>query len=465
MRALRTRQIFDVPSTPSYGIGGSTTVAGWIRDAVAGTQSLDCLWIGDSNTGYNAFGWCDGWQHGLAQNGAPMYGTMFWNPWNNQSELGYRSKHFVGLASQTGTGVVSGIGGSSGASAALKATFGIGTGSLSVVGSNTVDFIDVPGARTGATYTEAQGQIYSRRVDDDSTDYIAVSHAEPCPIGFNEALTFRAMINLRSGGTAKFTSRWANTANGQLAINSTTTVSASGDAWDIYEHSVAAGSRFTVPGVAEELVRVAFDGSGAGGANAMIGPMSMGLYSVYRPVIGTSCSIMEFRGGATLTDCATDIAQAQNGFVKTLLQQTRLRQIAAGGAGRVLICIQGGVNTGDWAPSTPANAITAVENIKSSVRAAWSALGYPASDLLFLFMVSHPIDSGDASLTVLRTYAQNYYRQSSDTLFVNLNTIAPYTTILQNNWYDSLGNAHLEEVARGYEAISSRAVSNILRYA
>jgi hypothetical protein len=79
-------------------------------------------------------------------------------------------------------------------------------------------------------------------------------------------------------------------------------------------------------------------------------------------------------------------------------------------------------------------------------------------------MVSHPIDSGDASLTVLRTYAQNYYSQSSDTLFVNLNTIAPYTTILQNNWYDSGGNEHLEEVCRGYEAISSRVISNILRH-
>ena len=121
--------------------------------------------------------------------------------------------------------------------------------------------------------------------------------------------------------------------------------------------------------------------------------------------------------------------------------------------------------SGDWSPSNPAAAITAVESIKTDIKSAWANLGYPAADLLFLFMVSHPIDAGDASLTVLRTYAQNYYANSNDTLFVNLNDIAPFTTITTNNWYDSAGTAHLDEATRGYEAISSRIVSNILRYA
>jgi hypothetical protein len=185
---------------------------------------------------------------------------------------------------------------------------------------------------------------------------------------------------------------------------------------------------------------------------------------VYRAIKGTASSIMEYRGSATLTQLATDINQAKTGFCTTLLKETRERQIAAGGSGRVLICIQGGVNSGDWSPSNPAVAITAVESIKTDIKSAWATLGYPAADLLFLFMVSHPIDAGDASLTVLRMYAQNYYASSSDTLFVNLNDIAPFTTITANNWFDNLGNAHLDEITRGYEAISSRIVSNILRY-
>jgi hypothetical protein len=281
------------------------------------------------------------------------------------------------------------------------------------------------------------------------------------------------MINLRAG-SPKFTLRWGITVpggsgNSTLRTTPTTTVSASGDVWDIFEDTLPAASRYPGPGTVasrDNHLRITLDGSGIGSTNAMVAPMSFGLYSVYRQsTIGTASSIMEFRGGATLTDLATDISQAESGFVKTLLEQARLRQIAAGGTGRVLICIQGGVNSVDWSPSTPANAITAVESIKTSIRSAWASLGYPSSDLLFLFMVSHPVDAGDASLTVLRTYAESYYAGSSDTLFVNLNTIAPYNVILANNWYDSVGNSHLEEAARGYEAISSRIVSNILRFA
>jgi dipeptidyl aminopeptidase/acylaminoacyl peptidase len=176
---------------------------------------------------------------------------------------------------------------------------------------------------------------------------------------------------------------------------------------------------------------------------------------------------MEYRGGANLTDIATDISQAAGGWCKTLLKETRERQIAAGGIGqgRVLICIQGGVNSGDWSPSNPAAAITAVESIKTSLKAQWAALGYPATDLYFLFMVSHTFDAGDASLTVLRTYAQAYYTNSTDTLFVNLNDIAPYTKILSNKWYDPSGNAHLAQPTRGYEAISSAIVASICRFA
>ena len=173
---------------------------------------------------------------------------------------------------------------------------------------------------------------------------------------------------------------------------------------------------------------------------------------------------MEYRGGATLTNLATDISQAAAGFCKMLLKEVRERQIAAGGSGRVLLCIQGGINSTDWSPSNPAAAITAVEDIKTNIKAQWVALGYPATDLYFLFMVSHPYDVGDASLTVLRTYAQAYYTNSTDTLFINLNDIAPYDKILVNNWYANDGNAHLDEATRGYETISSAIVSNICRF-
>jgi hypothetical protein len=122
------------------------------------------------------------------------------------------------------------------------------------------------------------------------------------------------------------------------------------------------------------------------------------------------------------------------------------------------------VNSGDWYPSNPAAAITAVESIKTDIKSAWANLGYSDKELLFMFMVSHPVDSGDASLTVLRTYAENYYADSTDTMFINLNSLFPFTTITTNNWYDSGGTAHLDEATRGYEAMATRIISALLSY-
>jgi hypothetical protein len=455
------------------GVSGTGLVADWIRDAINKTGSIDCLWIGDSNTGFNGWGWADAWQHGLCQNGAPMYGSMIWVPYNSQPNLGYRSNVFSSFSAATG--VVAGTGGSSGASAALKATFSVGSGSLTVQGTaGTVpDFADVPSSRTASSETALW--LYMRNIQTGTAAGLEATFAEPMPIGFNEALIFRAQVNLRNSGSQKFTTRWANVYNNQglgalgNPTQSTTTVSGSADSWDTYTHTLAADStRFLYPSATniqgQYGVKVALDGSGIGGGNALKEGTSLGLCSVYRAIKGTSSSIMEYRGSATLTQLATDINQAKTGFCTTLLKETRERQIAAGGSGRVLICIQGGVNSGDWYPSNPAAAITAVESIKTDIKSAWANLGYSDKELLFMFMVSHPVDSGDASLTVLRTYAENYYADSTDTMFINLNSLFPFTTITTNNWYDSGGTAHLDEATRGYEAMATRIISALLSY-
>ena len=452
---------------PTPGIYGSRAAARFVLDAVNNVASLDCLWIGDSNTGYNGFGWCDGFQHGLCQAGSNMYGSMLWFPYNSQPALGYRSNVFSSFSAGILTNLVAGTGGTSGASAGLKATYSVGGGQLTIQGTagTSPDFVDVPSARTGNEYTETALWMFMRNIQTGSSAALDQGYAEPMPIGFNDSLTFRAQVNLRTGG--RFTSRWATTANGELYKANTTAVSSPNTAWTTYTHTIPVASRFVFPGTtAQEFIRVTLDGSGSGpGADAIAAGTSLGICSVYRNIIGTSCSIMEYRGSATLTQIASDISLAATGFCNMLLKETRERQIAAGGTGRVLICIQGGVNSGDWSPSNPAAAITAVESIKTSLKAQWAALGYAATDLYFLFMVSHPFDAGDGSLNALRTYAQTYYTNSTDTVFVNLNEIAPYEKILSNNWYDNGGNAHLDEATRGYEAISSAIVNNICRFA
>jgi hypothetical protein len=474
------------------GVYGSKSAARFILDAVNNTASLDCLWVGDSNTGYQGFGWCDGFQHGLCQAGANMYATMINFPYNDQYELGYRTRIFGSFEADPASaqGLVAGTSVSSGASATLKQTYSIGSGKLGVTGtggnfpaSTPPNFVDVPSARVGSPgaldlYTNTALWVYMRKIQTSGgAADISTSFGAPCPINFNGELKFRAQLNIRSGGTGSFTTRWGNSAGqaltgtGVVATQNTTTVSASPDVWDTYVHTLAANAdRYVYPGTnGGELIRMTIDG-GTTGTGGITHRTSVGCCSIYRPnTIGTSNSIMEYRGGATLTDLAFDISEAAGGFCKMLLKETRDRQIVAGGSGRVLLCIQGGVNNGDWSPSNAAAAITAVEGIKTSIKAQWAALGYPATDLYFLFMVSHPVEAGDTNLGILRTLAQAYYTNSTDTLFVNLNEIAPYEKILSNNWYQFEGGTlkfeHFAGSGRGYETISSAIVSNICRFA
>ena len=481
MPQIRTRQLLGSDNRIVPGIYGSRAAAQFIVDAVNNTASLDCLWVGDSNTGYNGFGWCDGFQHGLCQAGANMYATPIVLTWNTQPEIGYRSRMFQSFSQASSGGLFEGTGGSSGASTLLKATYGIGSGSLSAtgqaVGSPAVpvppNFLDIPGTRTGNQYSNTALWAYMRSIATGTPgrDY---SFAAPCPIAFDAELNFRLQVNARSSA-ARLVTQWGVSGIGTVS-NKTRTVGASpsADVWEIYTHTMTPGSRFVYSAQAtatdQQYLTMTIDG--ATGQPGVLGPISIGFCSIYQSSkIGTSSSIMEYRGGANLTDIATDISQAAAGWCNTLLKEARERQIVAGGTGRVLICIQGGVNNGDWSPSNPAAAITAVEGMKTNIKAQWAALGYPATDLYFLFMVSHSQNAGDAALTVLRTYAQAYYTNSTDTLFVNLNEIAPYEKILLNGWYQyetaapaGVRYEHLSQGGRGYETISSAIVSNICRF-
>ena len=483
MPQIRTRQLLGSDNRISTGIYGSRAAARFVAEAVNNTASLDCLWVGDSNTGYNGFGWCDGFQHGLCQAGANMYATPIVLTWNTQPEIGYRSRMFQSFSQTSSVGLVEGTGVSSGASPALKATYGVGSGSLSATGQTTgspavpvpPNFLDIPGARTGTQSSNTALWTYMRSIATGipGRDY---SFAAPCPIAFDGELNFRLQVNARSSA-ARLVTEWRVNGQGNSGLKIRTAgASPSGDVWEIYTHTMTAGSRFIYSAQAgavdTQYLQMTIDGGT--GQSCVLGPISVGFCSIYQSSkIGTSSSIMEYRGGANLTEIATDISQAAAGWCNTLLKEARERQIAANpSGGRVLICIQGGVNSSDWSPSSPAVAITAVESIKTSLKTQWAALGYPATDLYFLFMVSHSQNAGDTVLTVLRTYAQAYYTNSTDTLFVNLNDIAPYEKILLNGWYQYETTApagvryeHLSQGGRGYETISSMIVNNICRFA
>ena len=60
----------------SATITGPTTLTTWMNDLLANNASIDFLFVGDSNTAYNAYGWVSGFGAALVNLGATNYGTM-----------------------------------------------------------------------------------------------------------------------------------------------------------------------------------------------------------------------------------------------------------------------------------------------------------------------------------------------------------------------------------------------------
>lgn len=429
---------------------GSSRARRFVRDCIDGLDGVDLLWAGDSNTGYGGYGWCDGFAGGLTRAGARMYATSAYTAHNDYGELGYRSRVFLTMGSGSPTGYAA-LRNSTEASSTLKMTMGVGGGNLQIDGA-TYD----GGALDGANSTQTEWAIwlYARGADGTFT--------EPCPIGLDNELTYRAQVNISAGGHLH--AHWLNLSNSQLHAKQTfNTVSALSTAWDIIEYVLPAGNRLSSMTAAQSGVKVALAGAGVGAANALTGPIRIGLHSVYADRKGYSSSLIEFRGSATLSNIFTDITQAATAAssLNNFLRYLRERQIAAGGSGRVVFCLQGGINASDWSPNNAALILLRVNQTLAAVRKVWSNAGYPEQDLAFLVMCSHPEVANDSSLSALRGAMRDEYANSEDVLFVDLNAVADFTRITEEGWYDSGGNSHLEELRGGYEAIASAVVAEM----
>jgi hypothetical protein len=467
--------------SPSYGTGitGSIRVARMFQDAANGTDALDMLWIGDSNTAYNGKGWTDGFAAAMHFNGAKMYATPAYQSFGSGAVIGYKMWPFGWPSAGSPTGAVAGSG-SANVSAALKATMGIGTGTLRPNGVQ-LDFLRV---ESGTTL--AQGETLSLWMYEQGPNPTTVAaddaFTDVCPIGINDQLIARVQVNIGSGSpNGQIALAFNDKAQANISTATFNTPSPSADQWEIKELTLNANNSRIAPyqgsTSAENKYRLVMCGSG-GGTPGIRGPISIGLWSVYRYVKGFASSPLHYRGSATLSTISTDVVQATNNgnAVQNYLKYLRERQRSVSGAtGRVVVCIQGGVNSGDWYPSSPSTAITAINNIRSAISSAWTSLGYPSSDLGFLVMISHPTnsDDSDSSLSALRTLAQTTYSSpEGDTLNVNLNSIYPWSRIAMNGFFDrndlSTSNydtsyAHLEENRHGYEVIASAVVSSIMR--
>jgi hypothetical protein len=420
------------------GINGSTTASSWIKDMLAGTDSLDIVMIGDSNTQYGTvaggvgWGFMAGYTQALKDMGGTFYGTMIHPVAKVASvqKIGYYTNSErcpPGASSGAGSSGTAAFG-SVAAPAGLQALFpGLSSG-LTPEGEGATDFLYINGA-TGTTYGFTNG-IVGMYINDNNAlgntnelRYRVLRSAMPA----SDTPGSFSLFMLRGGSGNIYTGRIGTTSSsyGFQATELISTANAATTTISVHPFFYS-GNAATSEGVRDNV--------------------GFALQSIYRPVKGFSVGCLNYLGGATMTDIVADIEGPTDLQLSTILKETYDRQVSAGGTGRVAIWIQGGTNI----PTSVDLFTDAVRRIKNKIERSWAVAGLPSSKLTFVANVSHQKDLADLSasnqtdLGPIRTAARTMVsgaNPETNLTIVTLNSIASYYDLVP--LYDPLGSIHL----------------------
>ena len=166
---------------------------------------------------------------------------------------------------------------------------------------------------------------------------------------------------------------------------------------------------------------------GAGGAN---GPCAIHSHTIYCKRKGWSVTSHGYLAGydsPSINQIATSIGST---LLKTHLQELRERQIAAGGSGRVLLVTHSGINGNDTASDWTGTHVA----IWNTYKAAWNDLGYPSTDIAIVSFVGVPANAADTSnsgstgnLIAVRAAANLLPNTQPDMTVIDVKNMMPYS--------------------------------------
>jgi hypothetical protein len=368
-------------------VRGSSRASTWISEAISNTGFVDVVLIGDSNTGFTQYGICNGLVHAMCTLGASQYATPLYEMWRGSdgSEHGCPSsdgvdregmKSFGTAANYTSSdrALATSAGGTGNAPSRTQANFTLGSSEVQGFGVAESNALWVPAASTFSDFNLGmQSQNISSAVGES--------------LHKTDALKYRFYYATEAtGGSVKI--RIYPTGVGSETFDTVSLANTAGElGWKENTTAINAAS-----GRTSLTLHVA--GGGVGPSNAITGPGAFFWQTMYRPsqTHGFAVQPFEYYGGRTLTQMATDVSRASGGWLRQYMKAIAQRQTSAGGGSRTVFWIQGGTNL-------DANAIAArdsVQTIINSVRTAWSAAGYAASDLAFVAHITHQVEDPDA---------------------------------------------------------------------
>ena len=379
------------------GIYGSSLASAFIKDAIAGTDSLDVLTIGDSNMGYEDSGYSAGLRYALSMHGVHQYATGL-APFADATSTGnnrvggnfteYVQFKWCGsnaVAGTNGTGVIANLASAVTASdaAAIALSTAVGATSFVNLKPNAFEY-DAMFIRLGAS---APTYVTSGA----NGPALVCSAGNSFAVGTGAggtALRYRVVYGTFATGAGQFKLQVVRGVNTVVA-RSTNPITTNTGTVGIAAGNNAATLDFTSPEVSDDTVSFAcnVDGYTSGTvADYPIGPCAMFWHSLaFQNAKGFAVTNFSYFSGRTTQQLASDISAASV-LLRATLKELRQRQIASGGTGRVMVYFNSGINDGATAGSYTTHLATFV----NAVKAAWAAEAFPANDLAIVVSSTHP---------------------------------------------------------------------------
>lgn len=453
MRNIFNRLNQSTSASTQVGVYGSSRASTFIKDCMAGTDSIDVVTVGDSNAGNGNSGYQCGLAYSFTNFGMSLYATPIAptadaTGANNRSGgmfLPHNKFNWTGASTAGSTGTVLALTSAATSLLApaveLEATLGYNKTILPK--PNAFEW-NAAYVNTAVTYTSpANGTA------------VKIFPSSPMANGTGAAgvsLQYRLVYGTfsTSGGSFKLAAmKGVNTliTGTQSPAGTISTAGGTGVATATYTFVSPATS--SVP---QELF-CSYDGY-AGATSSVVGPFAAIYHSVIELKKGYCVSNMIYDGGKTtaqLADRVEGMGILAGNLLPTYLKELKERQIAAGGTGRVIVWCNSGVN----GPDTGAVYTLNVERIKQAFKSAWLANGFDLGNLAFIFSVTHPIDPSAQETTLISTrtaanaWASTNAGDGTGTCVVDISALWTYSKLLNNRLYDITSNAPYYAHLRG----------------
>jgi hypothetical protein len=436
---------------------GSKTVSNWLKDVLNGSDSIDFLVVGDSNTGYGGQDANGGYVQGLGyalNTNIPnkMYSTAFLSSLSSGTVAAYKTQNFPGNFNLPTYGYSGGV---EHGPSELTSNFNAYKNAAEYEDGTNGIFSDTGGG-AGGTLNYAFLKAGSSQTNVDIGLYINGDS----PIGTGNTLTYRVLRGSipNTGGT--YNVRIRHSISPYTVVKTQTDISVRGSEYNWMADSITITGDSSRSGMTLDFLWSIQ--SAAGILN--VGPVAIAGQSVHANRKGWSVDSLYFSGGSSIERYLYGFNMAGKETVATLLKEYRDKQIQAGGSGRVVILIQGGINEYDWTGSNQSQWLSYWQSIITKCKEAWATINVPSSDLQFCVMFSHndqPGVSTDSDFTERRNLLISLFKNNPEVCVIHLPSIVTFGVgNFANGGSYYVDNAHLTK--SGFEFVSDQIIKTML---